>query len=306
MEKCEFTASVIPCSARPLIFDADLCIGCNRCAAVCQVDILIPNPVKGKPPVVLYPGECYYCGSCVMECPSKGAIRLEHPLMNQAKFVPLKESPLTLRQEQPGDYETVEQITREAFWNNFQPGCNEHYLVNQVRKHVDFLPELDTVALVNDTIVGNIMYSRATIAGDDGCEYEVLCFGPLTVLPGYQKKGIGKALIEYTKEKAAAMGFRAILIYGDPDYYGRAGFVPAEGLGIGTAENMYADALLAMELYDGALSGCTGRFLESEAFNMDMAGFEDYDSRFPQKDKKTGLPSQKRFMEVAGSRKPRK
>ena len=84
-----WTAREIPCSAEPLSFDAALCIGCNRCVNVCQVDILIPNPVKGKPPVVLYPGECYYCGSCVMECPRKGAIRLRHPLMNQAKFVPV-------------------------------------------------------------------------------------------------------------------------------------------------------------------------------------------------------------------------
>lgn len=90
MEWKEFYAIPMPCSARPLVFDEGLCIGCNRCAAVCQVDILIPNEVKGKPPVVLYPGECYYCGSCVMACPNKGAVKLQHPLMNQAKFVPVK------------------------------------------------------------------------------------------------------------------------------------------------------------------------------------------------------------------------
>ena len=86
----EFVAYTVPCSARPLRFDAALCIGCGRCVNVCQVDILIPNPEKGKPPVVLYPGECYYCGSCVMACPKPGAIRLEHPLINQAKFVPIR------------------------------------------------------------------------------------------------------------------------------------------------------------------------------------------------------------------------
>lgn len=305
MEKCEFTASVIPCSARPLIFDADKCIGCNRCAAVCQVDILIPNPVKGRPPIVLFPGECYYCGSCVMECPSRGALRLEHPLMNQAKFVPLKESVQTLRREMPDDYETVEHIIREAFWNKYAPGCNEHYLAHQMRGHKDFVTELDTVAFVNDTLVGNIMYTRGKIAGDDGVDYDVLCFGPLSVLPGYQNQGIGRRLIEYTKEKAAAMGFRAILIYGDPKYYSRVGFAPAQNLGIGTNQDMYADALQVMELYDGALCGCAGRFVDSDVFEMDMAGFEEYDSQFPQKDKKSGLASQKRFQEVAGSRRPR-
>lgn len=88
--KKDMYAFVTPCSARPLIFDAEKCIGCNRCVNICQVDILIPNPEKGKPPVILYPGECYYCGSCVMVCPREGAITLQHPLMNQAKFVPVR------------------------------------------------------------------------------------------------------------------------------------------------------------------------------------------------------------------------
>ena len=86
------TAVKIPSSARPITFDESVCVGCNRCMNICQVDIFIPNSEKGKPPIVLYPGECYYCGSCVMVCPKQkeGAIRLNHPLMNQAKFVPVK------------------------------------------------------------------------------------------------------------------------------------------------------------------------------------------------------------------------
>jgi len=91
MKKVEYTVSPVPCSARPIRFDTSLCIGCGRCARVCQCDVLVPPAEKGKghPPVVMYPGECYYCGACVMVCPVKGAIRLEHPLMNQAKFVPV-------------------------------------------------------------------------------------------------------------------------------------------------------------------------------------------------------------------------
>ena len=86
----EFTARELPCSAEPIIFDEALCVGCNRCMNVCQVDIFIPNPERGRHPVVLYPGECWYCGSCVMECPNPGAIRLSHPLMNRVKFVEVK------------------------------------------------------------------------------------------------------------------------------------------------------------------------------------------------------------------------
>lgn len=90
MKNKEFIGCAAPCSARPIRFDEELCIGCGRCAAVCPSDILLPSAEKGKHPVVLYPGECIYCGACVMECPKEGAIRLEHPLINQSKFVPVK------------------------------------------------------------------------------------------------------------------------------------------------------------------------------------------------------------------------
>ena len=86
----DLIAEPVMSSARPLLFDETKCIGCNACVNICQVDILIPNPEEGKPPVVLFPGECYYCGACVMSCPVDGAIRLQHPLMNRAKFVPTK------------------------------------------------------------------------------------------------------------------------------------------------------------------------------------------------------------------------
>ena len=53
----------------PLSFDEKICNGCNLCLEVCQVDLMIPNPTPKKPPIVIYPGECWYCGSCVDMCP---------------------------------------------------------------------------------------------------------------------------------------------------------------------------------------------------------------------------------------------
>ena len=86
MNKIEFTAVPVTCSSRPITFDSTLCTGCNRCADVCQVDVMLPSEEAGKHPDVMYPGECYYCGSCVMAC-SAGARSLHHPLMNQTRFV---------------------------------------------------------------------------------------------------------------------------------------------------------------------------------------------------------------------------
>lgn len=72
--------------AEPLFFDSGKCTGCNRCLEACQIDVLIPSPTRGAHPLAAFPDECWYCGCCVMECPT-GAIRLRHPLMNQARWV---------------------------------------------------------------------------------------------------------------------------------------------------------------------------------------------------------------------------
>lgn len=83
----EIKVSIVPCSAAPLRFDETKCIGCNTCAQTCHSDVLLPSTEKGVHPIVVWPGECWYCGACIQQCPVPGAIKLEHPLMNRTKFV---------------------------------------------------------------------------------------------------------------------------------------------------------------------------------------------------------------------------
>lgn len=71
-----------PCDS--IVFDAELCIGCNRCLEVCRCDVLMPSAAKGEPPLLVYPDECWFCGTCVEHCPKPGAIRMEHPLNQRA------------------------------------------------------------------------------------------------------------------------------------------------------------------------------------------------------------------------------
>ena len=65
---------------RAVEIDPQICNGCRACVEVCRMDVLVPHPEKGKPPIVLYPDECWFCACCVEECPRPGAIRMEHPL----------------------------------------------------------------------------------------------------------------------------------------------------------------------------------------------------------------------------------
>ena len=205
---------------------------------------------------------------------------------------------LKLRQEKPTDYQETEFVTREAFWNQFAPGCCEHYLLHVMRENPAFVPELDVVAECGGRIVGNVAYARGVIKGDNGTEYEVLTLGPLAVLPEYQQMGIGSQLMEYTRNLARDMGFRAIVLCGDPDYYSGKGFVPAETFGIRTAENMYAAFLQVCELSEHALAEAKGRYYEADVYAIDEAAAMEFDRQFPKKETLTGTTGQKRFLEV--------
>lgn len=125
-------------------------------------------------------------------------------------------------------------------------------------------------------------------------------------MPEFQGRGVGGKLIEQGKEIARKLGYRAILIYGDPDYYKRYGFAPAEIYKIGIPDDMYAAPLQAFELYDKALENCQGRFFEDGVFEVDREKADEFEKGFPKKEKISDLPSQKRFIELINMRKPRK
>ena len=211
---------------------------------------------------------------------------------------------IELRQEESKDYYETENVTREAFWNYYSPACSEHYLIHIMRDDDSFIPELDVVAVVDNKIVGNVVYLKSVISGDNGKEYDVLSLGPISVLPEYQKQGIGRQLIDYTREIAKTLGFSAILLCGDPKFYGKMGFVPAESLGIRTGDNMYAAALQVCELYENALSEAKGRYIENSIYGVDEKAVAEFDKLFPFKEAVEGTPTQKRFEEVCAMMVP--
>jgi predicted N-acetyltransferase YhbS len=212
---------------------------------------------------------------------------------------------VTFRREEPADAREVEALIREAFWNRHSPGCNEHYLAHVLRQSPAFVPELDILAEADGRIIGNILYAHARILPDTGGELPVLTFGPLAVLPVYQGQGVGGRLIRHTQALAREMGGNAILIYGDPAYYGRFGFTAAEAYGIGTARNQYHEALQAYELWEGALAGAAGRFEEGAAYDVDEDAALAYDRGFPPRAREEGTASQRRFLELLQRCRPR-
>jgi len=205
---------------------------------------------------------------------------------------------IVLRPEEEKDYKIVEELTREAFWNHHVPGCDEHLLIHNLRKTKEFVRELDFVALYNNKIAGNIVYVKTKIK-NNGTEYNVLTFGPVSVLPEYQNRGIGSKLINHTIKLSREMGFAAIIIYGDPEYYKRFGFKESKNYGITNADKKYPAALLVLELYPRSLSGIEGIFEEGNAYEVINEDLEEFDKGFIKKEKGYSA-TQKRFKELSG------
>lgn len=205
---------------------------------------------------------------------------------------------IAIRRERPEDTVAVEEVTRLAFWNVHVPGCSEHLVARQLRASRDFLPELDFVAEAGGRIAGSILFSRSRVAGPNLENFEAVTFGPVSVRPELQRRGIGRALIDRGIEAARAMGFGAVIIYGNPVYYRRFGFRPGKEFDIRTADGRYAAALLALPLVPGALDGARGRFLESDAFEVDPARLAAFDSLFTPLEKGV-TPTQAEFLKIA-------
>lgn len=207
---------------------------------------------------------------------------------------------LIIRNEQEKDYKTVEEITRKAFYNLYVPGCTEHYLVHIMRGHEDFLPELDFVLETGGQIIGNIMYTKAKLTDENGMEKQILTFGPISVLPEYQRKGYGKTLMEYSFEKAAELGYDVIVIFGSPTNYVSRGFKSCKKYNVCIEGGIYPAAMMVKELNKGALDGRKWFYHDSPVMRIDEAEAEIYDSSLKKMEKKF-TPSQEEFYILSNS-----
>ncbi len=197
---------------------------------------------------------------------------------------------IIIRLENENDYREVENLTREAFWDLYHPGCSEHLIVHKIRGCSSFLPELDFVAVQDHPrssarIAGNIIYSKSKVVDKEGGEHEVITFGPISVLPSFQRQGIGSKLIALTKGMARKMGYKAIVIFGNPAYYRRFGFENAANFGISTAEEGNFEEFMVLELYPGSLQGISGKYYADPVFEVNQGELEILERQFPYKEK---------------------
>ena len=200
----------------------------------------------------------------------------------------------SIRLENKEDYSAVENLVRESFWNVYRPGCLEHYVIHVLRDDPAFIRELDFVMEKDGELIGQNMFMRTVINADDGRTIPVLTMGPICITPPLKRKGYGKALLDYSLEKAAELGYGAVLFEGNIGFYGKCGFDYASRFKIryhDLPEGADSSFFLCRELIPGYLDKVTGVYQTPQGYYVDEEEAEEFDKQFPKKEKQR-LPGQ--------------
>ncbi len=194
---------------------------------------------------------------------------------------------MNIRLEEEKDYFEVENLTREAFWNVYRPGCFEHLIVHKIRNDKCFVKDLDYVIEDDDKIVANIIYAKSKLKFENGKERETLLFGPVSVLPEYQSKGYGSRIIEYTIDKARKLGYKEIFITGNPEYYKRFGFERASKYNVyynGMSKSEEFPFFMVKILDYKNIDIYNSTYSDPECYNdINEKELEEFDKKFPKK-----------------------
>ena len=201
---------------------------------------------------------------------------------------------IVIRNENEADYAIVEEITRKSFYNLYVPGCIEHYLVHIMRSHEDFIPELDFVIEVDNKVIGNIMYTKAKMVDELGKEKSILTFGPVCIMPEYQRRGYGKMLLEHSFHQGLALGYDVIVIFGNPSNYVARGFKSCKKYNICLENGIHPSAMLVKELKPGALAMRKWIYYDSLVLKIDEQEAGRFDDSLEKMEKKI-QPSQEEF-----------
>lgn len=183
------------------------------------------------------------------------------------------------------DFLFTENVTREAFWNIYRPGCVEHLILHNLRNSKSYIHELDLVAILDNEITGHIISTKAKVIDSLNNGHEILCVGPLSVLPDYQKQGIGSNLLNESIRIAKELGYSGMILFGNPEYYHRFGFVNALEYSITTKEGQNFEPFMALELQNNVLGNSKGRFFDDNAFEIEPDELIEFEKKFTYKEK---------------------
>lgn len=261
----------------------------------------------------------HHCGECteMAHCTTLHRVTDNAPAEVLANLTDID---YTIRPERPEDYRAAEELTRDAFWNVYRPGCQEHYVLHCYRSRPEFIPELSFVMEKDGRLIGQVMFVRTALEvitpnsqlpatdfsqpSTFNSKLPIATFGPISIAPEYKRKGYGLKLLQYALARAREMGIGAVCMEGNIDFYRHAGFQVASTLGVhyhGEPLDDEVPYFLAQELIPGYLQGQDTNAPRKEYLYTTPQGyfaaveqpdaFAAYEATFPHKEKQT-LPTQ--------------
>ena len=162
------------------------------------------------------------------------------------------------------DWAAIVELHRIAFGGGARTGDDVARLVQELHDSPDlYEPELSLVAEEDGRVVGHVMNTWNEIAGADA---RVLQLSPLGVLPDYQRRGHGSALVRASLAAVRARGEPLLILEGNPKYYGRFGFVRADELGLLPPPEALYDWAVQVAVLNPEKELPQGRIVYSEPF----------------------------------------
>lgn len=219
---------------------------------------------------------------------------LDKWILDKEKKFKMDNNGIVIRPELPADHREVETLIRESFWNVYRPGALEHFVIHILRGDPAFVKELDFVMEKDGRLIGQNMFMKTVINADDGRVIDVLTMGPICIANDLKRQGYGKLLLDYSLEKAAALGYGAVLFEGNIKFYGKCGFDYSRKFGIryhDLPEGADSSFFLCRELIPGYLDGITGVYQTPRGYYVDRDAAEEFDKSFPPMEK-LKLPGQ--------------
>ncbi|MEO8356655.1 MAG: N-acetyltransferase [Chloroflexota bacterium] len=169
---------------------------------------------------------------------------------------------IIIRQETPADIAAIHAVNKQAFDGRKAEAC----LVDAIRKTENFIPKLSLVAEDNGQILGHILFSRIYIETVSGT-VPAIALAPMAVLPKYQKRGIGSALVKCGLDECRNLGHATVIVLGHPTYYPRFGFSAVLAKSLECPFGNCGDAWMALELLPNALQDVHGKVVYPPAFH---------------------------------------
>lgn len=157
---------------------------------------------------------------------------------------------MIIRHEELPDVAAIRVVNEQAFG-----GTSEANAIDRLRERGQLT--LSLVAVIDDRVVGHLLFTPVTIASADRA-WPGVGLAPLAVLPDYQRQGIGSALMRAGLEECRHLGYARVIVLGHPAYYPRFGFERASRYGVKFEYEAPDEACLVLALQAGALDGVSG------------------------------------------------